>query len=85
MKPLWAAFRHAGNLGEYHSSIADLHANKTAVSNIVEAELFTLLPTDRKINVRVPAVRLRLIPSNGDVLGLGFHFWGFYMKNVLIF
>ena len=43
-----------GSWGEWHSSVTNLHANKTAVSNVVEAELFKLLPPDRKINVRVP-------------------------------
>lgn len=47
-----------GSWGEWHSSLTNLHANKTAVSNIVEAELFTLLPPDRKINVRVPVYKL---------------------------
>ena len=47
-----------GSWGEWHSSMTNLHANKTAVSNIVEAELFSLLPADRKINVRVPVYKL---------------------------
>ena len=47
-----------GSWGEYHSSIANIHANASAVSNIVEKELFTLLPADRKIQVRVPVYKL---------------------------
>jgi hypothetical protein len=47
-----------GSWGEWHSSVTNLHANKTAVSNVVEAELFKLLPPDRKINVRVPVYKL---------------------------
>jgi hypothetical protein len=42
-----------GSWGEWHSSIANIHANASAVSTIVEAELFTLLPPDRKMQVRV--------------------------------
>ena len=33
-----------GSWGEWHSSKSNIHANATAVSRIVEAELFTLLP-----------------------------------------
>ena len=47
-----------GSWGEWHSSIANVHANASAVSSIVEAELFTLLPADRKMQVRVPVYKL---------------------------
>jgi hypothetical protein len=47
-----------GSWGEFHSSQTNIHANASAVSRIVEAELFSLLPDDRKINVRVPVYKL---------------------------
>jgi len=47
-----------GSWGEWHSEAADIHGNATAVTEIVEAELFTLLPPDRKLNVRVPVYKL---------------------------
>jgi hypothetical protein len=47
-----------GSWGEWHSSIANIHANASAVSRIMEAELFTLLPQDRKMQVRVPVYKL---------------------------
>ena len=47
-----------GSWGEWHSSISNIHANSTAVTEIVEAELFTLLAPDRKLNVRVPVYKL---------------------------
>ena len=47
-----------GSWGEWHSSQTNLHANASAVSTIVEAELFQLLPPDRKMNVRVPVYKL---------------------------
>ena len=47
-----------GSWGEWHSEIAEIHANATAVTEIVEAELYTLLPPDRKLNVRVPVYKL---------------------------
>eukprot|EP01052_Picozoa_sp_SAG31_P032725 SAG31_NODE_3617_length_4064_cov_41.284741_5_plen_564_part_00 len=47
-----------GSWGEWHSSKQNIHANASAVSRIVEAELFALLPADRKIQVRVPAYKL---------------------------
>ena len=63
-----------GSWGEWHSSMTNLHANKTAVSRIVEAELFSLLPPDRKINVRVPVYKLSGVlrrPIGGGYGGLG--------------
>eukprot|EP00040_Diaphanoeca_grandis_P035361 m.222177 g.222177 ORF g.222177 m.222177 type:complete len:689 (-) comp33365_c0_seq1:650-2716(-) len=47
-----------GSWGEWHSSKRNIHLNATATSLIVEAELFELLPPDRKINVRVPVYKL---------------------------
>lgn len=47
-----------GSWGEWHSALANIKGNATAVSEIIEAELFTLLPPDRKLNVRVPVYKL---------------------------
>eukprot|EP00038_Savillea_parva_P003016 m.120027 g.120027 ORF g.120027 m.120027 type:complete len:703 (+) comp11042_c0_seq1:3-2111(+) len=47
-----------GLWGEWHSSMHDISSNASATSAIVEAELFTMLPSDRKLNVRVPAYKL---------------------------
>lgn len=46
-----------GSWGEWHSSLKNLSSNSSVTSAVVEAELFTLLPPDRKINVRVPVGR----------------------------
>lgn len=47
-----------GSWGEWHSSQLNIEANATSTSAIVEAELFSLLPPDRKLNVRVPVYKL---------------------------
>jgi hypothetical protein len=51
-----------GSWGEWHSSKAGLSDNASVTSALLEAELFTLLPADRKINVRVPVSHVTLIP-----------------------
>jgi hypothetical protein len=51
-----------GSWGEWHSSLHDLSENSTITSAVVEAELFTLLPPDRRINVRVPVCPLARAP-----------------------
>jgi hypothetical protein len=38
-----------GSWGEWHSSKSNIHANASAVSRIVEAELFTLLPAGKPL------------------------------------
>ena len=59
-----------GSWGEWHSSQTNIHANASAVSSIVEAELFELLPSDRKINVRVPVYKLAgVLRRNADTSG----------------
>lgn len=58
-----------GSWGEWHSSLHDLSENSTITSAVVEAELFTMLPPDRKINVRVPSYKLAGVlrrTSTGD-------------------
>jgi len=54
-----------GSWGEWHSSQQDLRSNATATSAIVEAELFSLLPPDRKINVRVGVYKLAGVLRRG--------------------
>ena len=38
-----------GSWGEWHSSKMNIHTNASAVSRIVEAELYTLLPAGKAI------------------------------------
>ena len=58
-----------------HSSITGLENNKTAIQQIVSHELFTLLPPDKKINLREPKLKsqrvLNINPEPGDRLAFG--------------
>ena len=54
-----------GSWGEWHSSQTNLESNASSTSAIVEAELFSLLPADRKINVRVPVYKLSGVLRRG--------------------
>ena len=50
-----------GSWGEWHNSMHNLKSNATGVSDMIKRELFTLLPPDRKLQVRVPEYKSQLI------------------------
>ena len=64
-----------GSWGEWHSSITGLEANKTAIQQIVGHELFSFLPPDKKLNIRVANEKAQMVlnvnPEPGDRLGMG--------------
>ena len=50
-----------GSWGEWHGSMNHLKENATGVSDMVRHELYTLLPADRKLQLRVPEYKSQLV------------------------
>ena len=50
-----------GSWGEWHGSMHPLLKNASGVSDMVRRELYTLLPADRKLQLRVPEYKSQLV------------------------
>ena len=50
-----------GSWGEWHGSKNHLRDNATGVADMLRRELYTLLPLDRKVQVRVPEYKSQLV------------------------